>query len=109
MAPYRDRRHKCLTPEDRFRCQFASYGVVIASCKYYGEGYAFRMAKIFHVVPMGLQRQIDWLEGSGFVVSRLVGRTRVFPFKGTDPTVKYLRIFLASELTRSPGLFEQYA
>ena len=80
---------------------------VLLYLQHYGEGHAARMAKNFHVSAMGLQRQLNRLENNGVLVSQLVGRTRVFTFNDTDPTVRSLRKFLESELTRKPDMFRQ--
>ncbi len=91
--------------ESIFGNRSAAY--VLLYLQHYGEGHASRMAKAFKVSPMGLQRQLKRLEHSGVLISRLVGRTRVFTFNDTDPTVRSLRSFLASEIARLPDMFRQ--
>lgn len=85
-----------------------SAAIVLLYLQHYGEGHASRMAKTFKVSPMGLQRQLKRFESSGVLVSRLVGRTRVFTFNETDPTVRDLRTFLASELTRMEDMPQDF-
>jgi len=64
----------------------------------YGSGYASWIANTFEVSVMGIQRQLRRLEAEGVLVSRTVGRTRVFEFNVRNPTVRNLRKFLDSEL-----------
>lgn len=68
----------------------------------YGSGYAKRISDTFEVPVMGIQRQLRRLESEGVLVSRLVGRTRVFEFNTRNPTVRNLRLFLESELEQLP-------
>jgi predicted transcriptional regulator len=44
------------------------------------EGYATEMARFFETDLYGIQNQLDRLETGGIVVSRKVGRTRVYTF-----------------------------
>lgn len=68
----------------------------------YGSGYASRIASTHDVSVMGIQRQLRRLESEGVLVSRTVGRTRVFEFNTRNPTVRNLREFLAAELELLP-------
>lgn len=68
----------------------------------YGEGHASRISKTFDVSIMGIQRQLRRFEDNGILVSKLVGRTRVFSFNDRNPTVKNLRAFLSIELDALP-------
>ena len=45
-----------------------------------GEGYATEMARFFETDLYGIQNQLDRLEAGGILVSRKVGRTRVYSF-----------------------------
>lgn len=69
----------------------------------YSEGHASRISKTFDVSVMGIQRQLRRYEDNGILVSRLVGRSRVFTFNDRNPTVKNLREFLAVELDLLPA------
>ena len=69
----------------------------------YGDGHASRIARTFDVSVMGIQRQLNRLEASGVLVSRSVGRTRVFEFNERSPTVRHLRTFLEAELDLLPA------
>lgn len=69
----------------------------------YGSGHASRMAATYEVAVMGIQRQLKRLEAEGVLVSRSVGRTRVFEFNTRLPTVKNLKSLLRSELDQLPN------
>jgi DNA-binding transcriptional ArsR family regulator len=68
----------------------------------YGAGHARRIASTFDVSQTEVRRQLVRLEADGVLVSREVGRTRVFEFNTRNPTVRNLRVFLASELKLLP-------
>lgn len=68
----------------------------------YGSAYASRIATTFDVPVNGIQRQLIRFEAGGVLVSRLVGRTRVFEFNTRNPTVRNLQTFLESELESLP-------
>jgi len=68
----------------------------------YGSGHASRIADTFEVAQTGIYRQLRRLEAEGVLVSRTVGRTRVFEFNSRNPTVRRLREFLAAELEALP-------
>ena len=68
----------------------------------YGAGYASRIATTYEVPVMAVQRQLRRLEANGVLVSRLVGKTRVFEFNMRNPTVRNLREFLSAELDLLP-------
>jgi predicted ArsR family transcriptional regulator len=68
----------------------------------YGSGYAMRIAETYEVTLRGVQRQLQRLEANGVLVSRTVGRTRVFEFNTRNPTVRNLRSFLEAELELLP-------
>ncbi|SHF54934.1 MarR family protein [Microbulbifer donghaiensis] len=68
----------------------------------YGEGHARRIADTFGVSHMAIQRQLRRLEADGILVSREVGRARVFTWNPRSATVKDLRKFLEAELERLP-------
>ena len=67
----------------------------------HGEGHASLITRTSAVSPMGIQRQLKLLENNAVLNSRLVGRTRVFTFNDSHPSVRSLRAFLAAELERS--------
>jgi hypothetical protein len=45
-----------------------------------GEGYASGIARFYDTDLYGIQRQLDRLEDAGVLMSRKVGRTRVYRF-----------------------------
>ncbi len=45
-----------------------------------GEGYATEIARFFDTDLYGIQNQLDRLETGGILVSRKVGRTRLYTF-----------------------------
>jgi hypothetical protein len=68
----------------------------------YGAGHALRIADTYSVPVSSIQRQLRRLEASGVLLSRTVGRTRLFEFNMRNPTVRDLRAFLAAELELMP-------
>jgi DNA-binding transcriptional ArsR family regulator len=68
----------------------------------YGSGYASRIAKTYGLSVSIVQDQLRKLEGAGVLISRNVGRTRVFEFNPRNPTARRLREFLAGELEALP-------
>lgn len=68
----------------------------------YGSGHASRIADTYGVSLNGIQRQLRRLEVAGVLVSRMVGKSRVFEFNTRIPSVRNLRAFLATELDSLP-------
>lgn len=68
----------------------------------YGSGYASGMAKTLGIPVSVVQDQLRKFEDAGVLVSRTVGRTRVFEFNPRNPTSRRLREFLAAELRALP-------
>ena len=68
----------------------------------YGAGHASRIAATYDVSVMAVQRQLRRLEANGVLLSRMVGRTRLFYFNMRNPTVRNLREFLSAELELLP-------
>lgn len=68
----------------------------------YGSGHPARIASTYDAPLTGIYRQLRRLESNDVLVSRTVGRTRVFEFNTRNPTVRNLRDFLASELELLP-------
>lgn len=69
----------------------------------YGSGHASRIAETYSVPLNPIYMQLRRLEANGVLVSRSVGRTRVFEFNPRNPTVRNLREFLGSELELLPA------
>jgi len=68
----------------------------------YGSGHPSRIASTYGLSLTGVYRQLRRLEADGVLVSRTVGRTRLFEFNTRNPTVRRLREFLAAELDSMP-------
>lgn len=68
----------------------------------YGSGYARGIAATYGVPLTGIYNQLRRLEDNDVLVSRAVGRSRVFEFNTRNPTVRNLRTFLESELDLLP-------
>lgn len=68
----------------------------------YGSGHALRMAQTYGVSPSVVQKQLRRLESNGVLVSRTVGRTRLFEFNTRNPTVRNLQAFLEAEIGLLP-------
>ncbi|TNF34590.1 MAG: ArsR family transcriptional regulator [Gammaproteobacteria bacterium] len=69
----------------------------------YGEGHARQIATTFEVADTAIQRQLKRLEADGILVSRTIGKSRVFSWNPSSPTAKDLRVFLEAELERMPA------
>lgn len=75
----------------------------------YESGYASGIADTYDTSLSVVQDQLRKLESAGVLVSRTVGRTRVFEFNPRDPTVRNLRQFLSEELRLIPeSLVKKY-
>lgn len=68
----------------------------------YESGYARKIADTYEMPVSVVQDQLRKLESAGILVSRTVGRTRVFEFNPRNPSVRNLRKFLSSELEGMP-------
>ena len=68
----------------------------------YGSGHALRIAATYSVSASPIQRHLRRLERDGVLLSRMVGRTRLFEFNMRNPTVRNLRGFLEAELDLVP-------
>ncbi len=61
----------------------------------YGEGYPLGIAKVFGEPVNRIQQQLKRLETSGIVVSRLVGKVRLYTFNPLYPFLKELQLLLS--------------
>ena len=68
----------------------------------YGEGHVSRIARTFGVSPTAIKRQLLQFEYAGLLVSRVVGRSRIFTWNPRSSTAKSLRTFLEGELEKLP-------
>ncbi len=68
----------------------------------YGEGHANRIATNYDLAVSVVRDQLIRLEANGVLVSRMVGRARVFQFNERSPTARNLRAFLREEIELLP-------
>ena len=61
----------------------------------YREAYPLGMAKLFGVPVNRIQQQLKRLEDSGIVISRLVGRVRIYAFNPRYPFLRELEALIA--------------
>lgn len=66
------------------------------------EGYATEIAKFFGADLYAIQKQLERLENSEVLVSKKVGRTRVFQFNPRYPFLKELKVLLERVLSFYP-------
>jgi len=62
------------------------------------EGYIREIARFYGSDPDSIQKQLVRLESGGVLVSRFVGKTRLFSFNPRYPFVKELRMLLEKAL-----------
>ena len=75
----------------------------------YGSGYASAIARTYGLSVSVVQDQLRKFENTSVLISRNVGRTRVFEFNPRNPTARRLREFLAAELEALPEeIVKQY-
>ena len=68
----------------------------------YGEGYALAIAETFGMSASQISKQLTKLENGGFLVSRPVGKARVYTWNERNPLVKELRSLLQATLEVLP-------
>lgn len=68
----------------------------------YETAYASEIAKNCGIPVSAVQDQLLKLEAAGVLISKTVGRTRVFEFNPRNPSATRLRVFLAAELKALP-------
>jgi DNA-binding transcriptional ArsR family regulator len=68
----------------------------------YDEGYGKGIADTYGVALSAVQKQLQKFEDSGLLVSRLVGRSRVYTWNPRSPFVEPLRALLAQRLKLTP-------
>lgn len=61
----------------------------------YGEGYPLGMARTFGEPVNRFQQQLRRLENAGIVVSRLIGRVRLYTYNPRYPFLDELKAFVA--------------
>ncbi len=66
------------------------------------EGYAREIAQFFDTNLYAIQRQLDRLEAGGVLISRTVGRTRLYQFDPRYPFLNELKQLLEKALSFYP-------
>lgn len=66
------------------------------------SGYATEIAKFFEAELYAIQKQLERLENTEVLVSRLIGRTRVYQFNPRYPFLNELRSLLEKVLSYYP-------
>ncbi len=75
----------------------------------YGDGHVRGIAETMQMSPSQAHKQLSKFESGGFLVSRQVGRTRVYDWKPGNPLVSDLRQLLETRLDLStPPEREKY-
>lgn len=69
------------------------------------EGYGLQIAEFYKADVAPVQRQLDRLESGGVLVSRRVGRTRVYSFNPQYPFLAELQALLGKALKFYPKEF----
>jgi predicted ArsR family transcriptional regulator len=66
------------------------------------EGYATEIARFFDTHLYGIQKQLDNLEAGGILVSRKVGRTRLYTYNPRYALVEELKSLIEKALSFYP-------
>ena len=73
----------------------------------YGSGYPRGISETFEIAVSQVQRQLERFEREGIVVSRLVGKTRVYEWNPRCFYLAELRLILAKCLERLPETIKE--
>lgn len=68
----------------------------------YKQGYPKGMSNLFNVPVNGIQQQLRRLEDGGIVVSKLLGRTRIYQFNPRYPFLNELKKLLQKSMEFLP-------
>ncbi len=68
----------------------------------YGEGYGKGIADTYGIALSSVQKQLQKFEESGLLVSRLVGKSRVYTWNPRSPYVDPVKTLLAQRLKLTP-------
>ena len=71
------------------------------------QGYATEIARFFGSKLYAIQKQLDKLELGGVLVSRTVGRTRLYEFNPRYPFLKELKSLLEKALSYYPEVEQE--
>jgi biotin operon repressor len=68
----------------------------------YDEGYGNAIADTYGIALSTVQKQLQKFEDSGLLVSRLVGKTRVYTWNPRSPFLEQIKMLLAQRLKLTP-------
>jgi len=68
----------------------------------YGEGYPNKIANSFGIRVNAVQQQMKRLENGGIVVSRLMGKVRIYQFNPRYPFVGEIKTLIKKAITFLP-------
>ncbi len=68
----------------------------------YDQGYGREIAATFGIAQSQVRKQLEKFESGGLLVSRLIGRTRLYEWNPRNPLVPSLRSLLAEALASLP-------
>ena len=90
-----------------FEAIFGSAGAekVLSYLEAYGEGYASEIARTFEVSLVSVQNQLLKFENAGILVSRMVGRTRVYSWNPRFVLLDPLRALLKAAIQEYPDRY----
>jgi predicted transcriptional regulator len=66
------------------------------------EGYGAEIAKLFSTDLSPIQKQLERMERDGLLISRKVGRTRLYGFNPRNPFIPELKAILEKALSYCP-------
>jgi len=68
----------------------------------YEQGYGREIAATFGMVQSQVRKQLEKFESGGFLVSRLIGRTRLYQWNPRNPLVPAIRALLSAAIDSLP-------
>jgi predicted ArsR family transcriptional regulator len=71
------------------------------------EGYATEIARFFDTHLYGIQKQLDKLETGGILVSRKVGRTRLYTYNPRYALIEELKSLIEKALSFYPDELQE--
>lgn len=83
---------------------------ILFTLESFGQTYPTKLSKTFDIPVNGVQQQLERLERGGVVVSRLMGKTRLYQFNPRYPFLKELNILIkkAKEFIPQKEIEEKY-
>jgi hypothetical protein len=85
----------------------ATASKVLLYLEAYEEGYPRGISETFQIAVSQVQRQLERFEREGILVSRLIGKTRVYGWNPRCFYLKELRGILAKSLERLPDKMKE--